>query len=176
MVMDILKAVKERRSIRDFQKKEIPRDVVDKLVDALIWAPSAGNLQARKFYFIKDEGLKKKIAVAALKQNFLAEAPLVIVGCPDSRISYRYGERGVYLYSIQDVACSLMGMMLVAYENGLGSVWVGAFHEDVVSEILKLPKYLRPVAIVAVGYPSKVPSPPPRVSKEEAVEMINKIL
>lgn len=168
--MDILKAVKERRSIRDFQKKKIPRDIVDKLVDALIWAPSAGNLQARKFYFIKDGDLKKKIATAALKQNFLAEAPLVIIGCTDSRISSRYGERGVYLYSIQDVACSLMGMMLVAHENGLGSVWVGAFHEDAVSEILKLSKYLRPVAIVAVGYPSKVPGPPQRISKEEAVE------
>lgn len=168
--MDILKAVKERRSIRDFQKKEIPRDTVDKLVDALIWAPSAGNLQARKFYFIKDEDLKKKIAVAALKQHFLAEAPLVIIGCTDSRISYRYGERGVCLYSIQDVACSLMGMMLVAHDNGLGSVWVGAFDESVVSEILKLPKHLRPVAIVAVGYPSKIPGPPQRISKEEAVE------
>jgi nitroreductase len=170
LVMDILKAVKERRSIRDFLKKEIPQDIIDKLVDALIWAPSAGNLQARKFYFIKDNGLKKKIAVAALKQNFLAEAPLLIIGCTDNRISYRYGERGVFLYSIQDVSCSLMGMMLVAYENGLGSVWVGAFDGNAVSELLKLPQYLRPVAIVAVGYPSRVPNTPQRISKEEAVE------
>jgi len=169
--MDILTAIKKRRSIRDFQKKEIPDNIIDKLIDALIWAPSAGNLQARKFYFVKDDGLKKKIAFAALKQHFLAEAPLIVVGCTDSRISYRYGERGVSLYSIQDVSCSLMGMMLVAHENGLGSVWVGAFDEDAVSEILKLQKFFRPVAIVAVGYPSKVPSPPPRVSKEEAMEL-----
>ncbi len=168
--MDISKAIKERRSIRDFQKKEIPDDIVDKLIDALIWAPSAGNLQARKFYFVKNEGLKKMIAIAALKQHFLAEAPLVIVGCTDSRISNRYGERGVSLYSIQDVSCSLMCMMLAAHEHGLGSVWVGAFDEDVMSEILKLQKFLRPVAIVAVGYPSKVPNPPPRISKEEATE------
>jgi nitroreductase len=168
--MDILKAVKERRSIRDFKKKEIPQDIIDKLIDALIWAPSAGNLQARKFYFIRDESIKKKIAAAALKQQFIAEAPLVVVGCTDSRITYKYGERGVNLYSIQDVACSLMGMMLVAYDNGLGSVWVGAFHEDVLSDILKLPRHLRPVAIVSIGYPSKIPAPPPRVSREEAVE------
>jgi nitroreductase len=168
--MDILKAVKERRSIRDFKKKEIPQYIIDKLIDALIWAPSAGNLQARKFYFIRDESIKKKIAAAALKQQFIAEAPLVVVGCTDSRITYKYGERGVDLYSIQDVACSLMGMMLVAYDNGLGSVWVGAFHEDVLSDILKLPRHLRPVAIVSIGYPSKIPSPPPRVSREEAVE------
>ncbi len=168
--MDILRAVKERRSVRDFQKKGIHQDIIDKLIEALIWAPSAGNLQARKFYFIQDAGLKKKIAKAALSQHFLAEAPLVIVGCTDSRISYRYRERGVYLYSIQDVACSLMGMMLVAYENGLGSVWVGAFQEEVVSDLLKLPKILRPVALAAIGYPSKIPSPPPRISREEAVE------
>lgn len=170
--MDILKAVKERRSVRDFQKKGIPEEIVDKLIDALIWAPSAGNLQARKFYFIKDERIKKKIAVAALNQNFIAEAPLIIVGCTDSRISSKYGERGIYLYSIQDVALSIMGMMLVAYENGLGSTCVGAFREDEIIRILNMPYNLRPVLIVPVGYPSKIPHPPPRVSKEEAVEVL----
>jgi len=170
--MDILKAVKERRSVRDFQKKTIPDELVDKLIEALIWAPSAGNLQARKFYFIKNDHIKKKIAAAALNQNFIADAPLVIVGCTDSRISYKYGERGVHLFSIQDVALSIMGMMLVAYENGLGSVWVGAFREENISMVLDMPKHLRPVAIVPVGYPSKIPHPPPRVTKKEAVEVI----
>jgi len=170
--MDILKAVKERRSIRDFQKKKIPDELLDKLMEALIWAPSAGNLQARKFYFVKGEQIKKRIAAAALNQNFIAEAPLVIIGCSDSRISLKYGERGIHLYSIQDVAVSIMGMMLVAHEHGLGSTWVGAFREDEVSGILKIPNHLRPIAIVPVGYPSKVPYPPPRVSKKEAVEVI----
>jgi nitroreductase len=168
--MNISKAIRERRSIRDFKKSEVPNDVIDKLIDALIWAPSAGNLQARKFYFIREKGLKKKIATAALKQHFLAEAPLLVVGCTDSCISYKYGGRGVSLYSIQDVSCSLMGMMLVAHENGLGSVWVGAFDEVALSETLKLQNFLRPVAIVAVGYPSKIPVPPPRVTKDRAVE------
>ncbi len=170
--MDILRAVRERRSIRDFQKKEIPDSLLDKLAEALIWAPSAGNLQARKFYFVMNNDIKKKIAGAALNQNFIAEAPLVIVGCTDSRISYKYRERGVYLYSIQDVALSIMGMMLVAHENNLGSCWVGAFNENDIHKILKMPDYLRPVAIVPVGYPSKIPGPPPRVSKKEAVEVI----
>jgi len=168
----ILKAVKERRSIRNFQKRNIPNEVIDKLAEALIWAPSAGNLQARKFYFIKNESIKKKIAHAALNQNFIAEAPLVIVGCADSRISFKYGDRGVYLYSIQDVALSIMGMMLVAFENGLGSTWVGAFDEGGVSRILNTPSHLRPVAVVPVGYPSYIPSPPPRVSKREAIEVV----
>ena len=168
--MDILKAIKERRSIRNFQKKDIPQKIVDKLIDALICAPSAGNLQARKFFFVKDAKLKEEIAAAALNQDFIAESPLVIVGCTDSRISGRYGERGVYLYSIQDVAASIMGMMLVAHESGLGTVWVGAFREEEVFDLLNLPRNLRPVSIVPVGYPVKIPSPPPRVSPKEAVE------
>lgn len=168
--MSILKLIKERRSIRDFEKRDIPEDVIDKLIDALIWAPSAGNLQSRKFYFVRDGKLKRELASAALNQRFIAEAPLVVVGCTDSRIYSRYGDRGVNLYAIQDVACSIMNMMLLAWENGLGSVWVGAFREGEVAEVLDLPNNLRPVAIVPLGYPSRIPSPPPRVSKKEAIE------
>lgn len=168
--MSLLKLIKERRSIRDFEDKDISEDLINELVEALIWAPSAGNLQSRKFYFVRDKRLKRQLASAALNQRFIAEAPLVVVGCTDSRIYSRYGDRGVNLYALQDVACSLMNMMLLAWENGLGSVWVGAFREGEVAEILDLPDNLRPVAIVPVGYPSRIPSPPPRVPKERAVE------
>ena len=168
--MDILNTIRQRRSVRDFKAKEIPESVMDKLIDALIWAPSAGNLQSRKFYFVRDDGLKKKLVEAALGQSFIARAPLVVVGCTDSRISYRYGERGVNLYTVQDVAVSIMSMMLVAVEEGLGSTWVGAFHEDDVSRALDLPPHLRPVAIVPVGCPERIPEAPLRVSKAEAVE------
>lgn len=170
--MDILKAVKERRSIRDFQKKDIPDALLDRLAEALIWAPSAGNLQARKFYFVRHSGAKKRIAAAALNQRFIADAPLVIVGCTDNRIATKYGERGVSLYSVQDVALSIMGMMLVAHENGLGSCWVGAFNEADIAAIVRTPAHLRPVAVIPVGYPSKIPTPPVRVSKKKAVEVI----
>ncbi len=170
--MSVLDVVLERRSIRRFLKKEIPQEMVNKLIDALIWAPSAGNLQARKFYFVRDEKVKDELVHAALNQRFIAEAPLAIVACADRRIYNHYGERGESLYCLQDVACSIMCMMLVACELGLGTVWVGAFYEDSVSEILDLPTYLRPVAIVPVGWPAKIPSPPPRVSRQEAVVWI----
>lgn len=170
--MNISEAVKKRRSIRSFQKKEIPDDVIDKLIEALIWAPSAGNLQARKFYFVKDNALKQKLAEAALDQTFIAQVPLVIVGCSDNSIAAGYGERGVQLYSIQDVSCSIMQMMLVALENDLGTAWVGAFHEKEAAKILNLPSNLRPIAIVPVGYPSENPPAPQRVSKENAVEFM----
>lgn len=168
--MDILKTIRQRRSVREFKAKEIPESVIDKLIEALIWAPSAGNLQSRKFYFVKEDRLKQKLVKAALGQSFIAKAPLVVVGCTDSRISSRYGERGVYLYSIQDVALSIMNMMLVAVEEGLGSTWVGAFNEEDAARMLDLPPNLRPVAIVPVGYPVSIPDAPLRVNKAEAVK------
>jgi nitroreductase len=170
--MEILRAVRERRSVREFRQRSIPDEIMRNLADALIWAPSAGNLQSRKFYFVKNDKKKKALASAALGQNFIAGAPVVIVGCADARISSKYGERGVKLYSLQDVALSIMGMMLVAWEHGVGSTWVGAFREEEVSRILGLPGHLRPVALVPVGYPSRIPAAPPRVSRREAVEVI----
>jgi len=168
--MEVFSAVKERRSIRSFLQKDIPENILSRLIDALIWAPSAGNLQSRKFYFIRDDGTKKKIAAAALNQNFIANAPVLVVCCADSRISIRYGRRGIELYSIQDVAVSVMAMMLVATENKIGTCWVGAFQEPEVSRILDLPANLRPVALVPVGYPEIIPNPTPRPAAKDIVE------
>lgn len=167
--MTVFEAVKERRSVRQFRKDTIPDDMEQRLIDSLIWAPSAGNLQSRKFYFVKDKEIKQALSAAALGQHFIAKAPLVIVGCTDSRVMSRYGERGVSLYTIQDVACSIMGMMLVAHEMGLGTVWVGAFHDDSVVDVLSLPYHLRPVAIVPVGWPANISRTPSRVAPEQAV-------
>jgi nitroreductase len=168
--MSLLEIIKNRRSIREFQKKEIPGEIIDKLIEALIWAPSAGNLQSRKFYFVFNEKIKRDLAEAALGQDFIAKAPLVVVGCRDDKITLRYGERGKNLYAICDVAVSIQNMMLVAYEEGLGSVWIGAFDEKEVSEILNLPENLKPIVICPLGYPAEKPSAPPRVSKKEAIE------
>jgi nitroreductase len=168
--MDVFSAVMNRRSIRNFLPKDIPENILSRLIDALIWAPSAGNLQSRKFYFIKDDRTKKKIAAAALSQNFIANAPVLVVCCSDFRISLHYGRRGIELYSIQDVAVSVMAMMLVATENKIGTCWVGAFHEAEVSKILDLPDNLRPVALVPVGYPEIIPNPPTRLVAKDIVE------
>lgn len=143
---------------------------MERLIDALIWAPSAGNLQSRRFYAVQNPRLKEKIASAALHQDFISNAPLVFACCADSAIMRHYGNRGTDLYRIQDVAVSVMAMMLVAQENGIGTCWVGAFHEEEVARILDLPPNLRPVALVPAGYPEKVPQPTPRVSREQAVE------
>jgi len=167
--MSVIEVIKKRRSIRNFSEKDIPDDMIKVLIEALIWAPSAGNLQARKFYFVKNKKIKSDLAKAAFGQNFVAKAPIVVVGCTDARIKNVYGERGENLYSIQDVACSIMNFMLVAHEMGLGTVWVGAFDEKKVAHILTLAESIRPVALVPVGWPKEIPSAPKRVSVENTI-------
>lgn len=170
--MDVLEIIKNRRSIRKFQKKKIPTKIIKRLIEALIWAPSAGNLQSRKFYFVFNRETKEKLAKAALYQGFIAQAPLVIVGCIDNKISLRYGERGINLYSICDVAASIENLMLLAYSEDLGSCWVGDFNPKKIAEILNLPDNLKPIVIVPVGYSDEKPLPPPRVSNKEAIKLI----
>ncbi len=92
--------------------------------------------------------------------------------CTDHVPASRYGQRGIELYSIQDVSCSIMCMMLVAHKMGLGTVWVGAFNEDELIRILDLPVHLRPVAILPIGWPEKFHSPTSRVSPAEATVCI----
>ena len=129
-------------------------------------------MQARKFYFVFNEKIKREIAKAAFNQNFIFEAPLVIVACADlEKISW-YGERGKNLYCICDVVASMENLMILAQDFDLGTCWVGSFDEKKVSQILNLPENLKPIAIVPVGYPAKIPSPPERVKKEEAIEFI----
>lgn len=169
----VLEIIKKRRSIRSFKDTTIPQSVVDKLVEALIWAPSAGNLQSRKFFLVQDDNLKKELVLAAWDQGFIADAPLVVVGCADlQRASPRYKERGTTLYAPQDVAASVQNLLLVATEEGLGTVWVGAFDEAQVSKVMKLPDTLRPVVIVPVGYPARTP---PHVSRRPINELIEEV-
>jgi len=170
--MDILEIIQKRRSIREYQERPIPENILTDLIEALRWAPSAGNLQSRYFYFVFDPDLRRKLAAAALDQEFMARAPLVIVACADRRIAGRYGRRGRELYMIQDVAAGVQNLLLVAHARGLGTVWVGAFEEERVGRLLKLPEHLRPVALVPVGYPGEEPEVPSRLSAGEIARMI----
>lgn len=171
--MNILDIIKTRRSVRDFTDREIPEKIVNDLIDALRWAPSAGNLQSRKFYFVFNREIREKLSQARHNMaRFVASAPLAIVVCADLNRAAQYKERGTSLYSIQDTAASVQNLLLAAHALGLGTCWVGAFQEDTVRDILKLPENLRPVAIIPVGYPAQIPDAPKRVTREEAVVVI----
>ncbi|MEM2947076.1 MAG: nitroreductase family protein [Candidatus Bathyarchaeia archaeon] len=158
--MDVFEAIKGRRSIRAFQSRDVPSGIVEKLIEAARWAPSAGNIQPWEFVIVRNPETKKRLAEAALGQSFIEEAPVVIVVCADEeRSASGYGSRGRTLYCIQDTAAAIQNIHLAAYAMGLSTCWVGAFREDEARKILKIPEGVRPVAIIPVGYPAESPTP-----------------
>lgn len=154
--MDALTAIKSRRSIRAFRSESIPIKTIYKLIDAARWAPSAGNLQSWEFVLVEDLTAKKQLASAALSQEFIATAPVIIVACADTeRSAVKYGSRGKYFYSIVDVSAAIENLMIAATSLGLGTCWVGSFNNNIVRDTLGLPEGIAPVAIIPVGYPAK---------------------
>lgn len=157
--MDVLEAVKGRRSIRAFKNQDVPAEIVEKLIDAARRAPSAGNIQPWEFIIVRKPKIKRRLVEAALDQVFIEEAPVVIVVCANEvRSSQGYGARGETLYCIQDTAAAIQNIHLTAYSLGLGTCWVGAFSEEEAREILNVPHGIRPVAIIPIGYPAKAPT------------------
>ena len=166
--MEIFEVMKSRRSIRAYKRDEIPEEMVKILIDSARRAPSAGNVQPWEFVVVRDRRIKRKLARAALNQTFIEEAPVVIVVCADeARARMSYGSRGVNLYCIQDTAAAIENLLLAACALGLGACWVGAFYEDEVKEVLGIPRDVRPVAVIPIGYPAERPHPPPKRSVEE---------
>ena len=158
--MDVLEAIRGRRSVRAFKSQDVSQELVEELVDAARWAPSAGNIQPWEFIIVRRPEVKRGLAEAALHQTFVEEAPVVIVVCADeSHSSQGYGVRGKTLYCIQDTAAAVQNIHLAAYSLGLGTCWVGAFREEEAREILKVPRGIRPVAMIPVGYPAEAPPP-----------------
>jgi nitroreductase len=158
--VDFWEVVQSRHSVRAFdQGREVASETVTTLIEAAVSAPSAGNRQPWHFYVVRERATRKALAQAALNQWFLSEAPVVIVVCADpERSAARYGDRGRYLYCLQDTAAAAENLLLAAVASGLGACWVGAFDEEAASRALDLPAHLRPVAIVPLGYPAGHPS------------------
>ena len=157
--MELSEAIKGRRSIRAFKKQHVPEEIVEKLINAASWAPSAGNIQPWEFVIVRKPAVKKRLAQAALNQEFVEEAPVVIVVCADEeRSSMGYSFRGRTLYCIQDTAAATQNILLTAYSLGLGACWIGAFNEDEAKKAVNAPEEIRPMAILPVGYPNETPS------------------
>jgi len=168
--LQVIDVIKGRRSIREYSKEEVLDDTVRMLIDAAGWAPSAGNLQPWDFIVVRLNQQKKRLAKAAYNQQFIAEAPVVIVACTNpKRSSSRYGLRGSSLYCLLDTALAVQNILLTAHSLGLGTCVIGAFDEKQVKKILKLPDDIRPVAIVPVGHPVEKPKPPARRDLNEIV-------
>jgi nitroreductase len=170
--MDFLQVIKTRRSIRDFLDKEIPNEKILKILDVARYAPSAGNLQDWFFFVVKEKEKIKEISKIAFNQRWIKNAAFLIVACSDLGIISYYGERGINLYSKQDVACAIQNMLLFAWKIGIGSCWVGAFDEKALRDYLLIPEKFKPQAIIAFGYPRNIPTMPKRKKLEKIYKFI----
>ena len=147
-----LNQIRSRRSIRKFSSKSIDEREIEDIVKLGFSAPSAGNRQPWRIVIVSDQEIKNQLSIAAGGQTFLAEAPVVFVVCgvPEESAE-RYKERGSSLYVLQDTAALTLNILHAAHLLGYGACWIGAFNEEEVSTIIRIPSNMRPVAIVPVG-------------------------
>jgi nitroreductase len=168
--MDVFDAIKGRRSVRAFKRDAIKDNDLEKILEAARWAPSAGNRQPLEIVVIKDDAIKQRLAQAARGQDFIIDAPVVLVICANmARTSSRYGERGADLYCIQDTAAAAQNIHLAAYALGYVTCWIGAFDEREAAEFVDAPSGVRPVAIIPIGKPAEKPRAPQRIPLNEIV-------
>jgi nitroreductase len=168
--VDFAHVVRKRFMCRSFKDRDVPDEVLDRIIHLAVRFPSAGNTQPQEFIVIRSEDTKRKLARAALHQLFLAEAPVVIVVVSDTRRSKAgYGARGEKFYSIIDGAFAALLLILAAVNEGLGAAFVGAFEDDAVRAVLGLPRAVRPIGIIPIGVCAEPPAKVARFSKEEIV-------
>ena len=163
---DILDLIINRRTIKYFIPKFVSWENLSRVLDAGRHAPSCGNLQNWKFIICSEPGLKQRIAEACYQQYDIIPAWALIIVCgePEKAEKY-YGSRGKF-YTIQNCAAAVQNMLLEAHSLGLGTRWVGAFNEEEVKSILRVPAEVTVDAVVALGYAQDVPPKPPKFPLE----------
>lgn len=162
--MDLIEAIKTRRSIRKFLDKPVEDDKLKAVLEAVQIAPSWANMQCWRMVVVKDKEVKEKLSDLSYVESFfapkgykanpskkaLAEAPVVIVLCADPQQSGSLWGQSYYLV---DAGIASQNLMLAAHGLGLGSVFVGVYDEVKVKGILGIPQNIRVVGLFPLGYP-----------------------
>ena len=157
----IKEVIENRRAVRKYIAKDVPDAVVFKLLEAAAHAPSEGNQQPWEFIVVRDHVKKEHIVEACYNQNWMLQAPVFIVACTNMRLARAiYGERGERLYGIQAVAAAIENLLLTAESLGLSTCWVGSFSEAKVAVLTRCPDYIRPAAVITLGYGAESPEAP----------------
>lgn len=162
--MEFREVIARRYSVRAYKDKELTDEQVESVIEAARIAPSASNRQEWRFVVVRDAATRKKLAVAARNQAFVAQAPVVIAACAvtdEHRMTC-----GQLCYPI-DVAIALEHAALAAADMGLGTCWIGAFDEKAVKGILGIPADVRVVELMPLGYPADKLGPKTRLPLED---------
>jgi len=164
--MDVYEAIKTRRSVRAYRDKPVPEDVLNRILEAARLAPSAANRQQWKFIVVQEPELREKLIAAANNQQFVGQAPVIIVAVglePDRIMSCE-----VPAYAV-DIAIAVDHITLAATAEGLGTCWIGAFSQNEVKRILNIPQQYKVVTLIPLGYPADSPMAKSRKPLEEIV-------
>ena len=174
--MDLVDAIKERRSIRKYKSDLIPNELLHVVMEAVRWAPSWANTQCWEVIVVKDHKLKSELGTVLSKTNpalsSMTEAPIVLVLCGKKGVSgFKKGEavtaKGDWL--MFDTGIAMQTLCLTAHSLGLGTVVVGMFDHKKAEEILGVPQNAEVVAMTPLGYPAAAGTTPKR---KEIVEFV----
>jgi nitroreductase len=157
--MSMIDVILNRRSIREYQDKEIPDDVLAEILEAGRQSPSAANRQPYHFVVVTDTKLRQELG--GLLSRFLKKAPVILVGCANPK-AILTGK-----WATVDTTIALENMVLAAWSLGIGSCWVGSFNEQKVKELLKIPDNWKVVALLPLGYPAETPKQRKKKQKDE---------
>lgn len=168
--MDFYDAVNARFSVRKYSDRQIPDDVLLRVLDAGRNAPSACNLQPWHFYVVRDASVKASLFPNG-RQGWVAAAPVVIVACntPGTAWVRGYDQKN---HADVDLSIAMEHILLAAATEGLGTCWVGSFDPAHATKVLGLPEGVVPVAITPLGYPEEAHRPHDRKPLEETVTFI----
>jgi nitroreductase len=144
--MDVLEAVRTRKSVRAYDEKPIPEEVLTRILEAARLSPSAKNLQPWHFIVVRDPA-RRTVLSEGTWAKFLRESPVVVVGCGDRKASEHW--------STVDTTIALQTLVLAATAEGLGTCWVGSFDAAKVRALLKIPDDFDVVCLIALGYERK---------------------
>ena len=148
--MEVLEAIRTRRSIRKYKRAPVPAEELEKILDAGRWVPSANNSQPWKFIVLSDSKVRERVAQLLPVGKFLAGAPLGIAVVSDPRLSSR---------AVEDGSLAAYSMLLAAHSLGLGACWLApSFNEDKLKEMLGIPQEARLISVISVGYPDETRS------------------
>ena len=157
--MSVLEVISSRRSIRKYEEKQIPQQVLEQILEAARQAPSAVNKQPYRFVVVTNSEQKKQMK--SIFSPFLDKAPVVIVGCANvkSRLTGKW--------AVIDTTIALQNMVLAAWSLGVGSCWIGSFNEKKAKKALQIPEDWKVVCLLTLGYPAKIPEERKKKSTEQ---------
>ncbi|MBT9130917.1 MAG: NADH dehydrogenase [candidate division WS2 bacterium] len=164
--MEVTEAILKRRSVRKYKEDKVPDNILEKILQAAQLAPSAKNLQPWRFVVVTDKEIREKLVPACANQKFVGEAPVVIagVGINPSLVM----RCGITAQTV-DLSIALTQIVLQATELGLGTCFIGAFHQDQVKQVIGIPEEYVVVQVLTLGYPDEEPAPRPRLSLQEII-------